>query len=109
MEKLAVHVHINGGGDRPGEVGVGVLAGQPLSEEATNNNLPKPLNLEQIQKQRNELTVHVHIDGGGDRPGEVGVGSLAGQPLSEEAPVDIVKRDLVPYCSVTQDMVRLVN
>ena len=54
-------------------------------------------------------SVHVHIDSGGDRPGEVGVGSLAGQPLSEEAPVDIVKRDLVPYCSVTQDMVRLVN
>ena len=70
---------------------------------------PNILNLLIQKRWINELTVHVHIDGGGDRPGEVGVGGLAGQPLSEEGPVDIVKRDLVPYCSVTQDMVRLVN
>ena len=67
------------------------------------------LNKSHLLEWRNGLTVHVHIDGGGDRPGEVGVSGLAGQPLSEEGPVDIVKRDLVPYCSVTQDMVRLVN
>ena len=63
-----------------------------------------------MQKKKNSgLTVHVYIDSGGYGPGEVCIGGLASQPCSEEAPVDIVKRDLVPYCSVTQDMVRLVN
>ena len=55
------------------------------------------------------LTVHVHINGCFNGPCEVSIGGLTSQPGSEEAPVDIVKRDLVPHCSVTQDMVRLVN
>ena len=75
-----------------------------FAKKSSNDN-----NSSELKLMWRKLTVHVHIDGGGDRPGEVGVGGLAGQPLSEEGPVDIVKRDLVPYCSVTQDMVRLVN
>ena len=60
-------------------------------------------------REKGGLTVHVHIHSGCDWPCKVCIGGLASQSCSEEAPVDIVELDLVPYCSVTQDMVRLVN
>ena len=63
------------------------------------------------KKKRSKLllTVHVHINCCFNGSCEVSIDGLTSQPGSEEAPVDIVKRDLVPHCSVTQDMVRLVN
>lgn len=56
-----------------------------------------------------KLTVHVYVDSGLNGSSQVGISGLAGQACSKEAPVDIVKGDLVPHRPVTQDMVRLVN
>ncbi len=40
------------------------------------------------------------MDGGGDRPRQVGVDRRAGELRMQEGPVDVVERDLVPDSSV---------
>ena len=55
------------------------------------------------------LTVHVHVNGGGDWPRQVRVGGCTGELGVEEGPVDGVEADLVPDGAVAQDLVAVVN